>query len=231
MASNGPARSWAASSAAARRWARSARLWACCSATSSTSTPRPGQPRADSGENLTAIGERFFRATFRVMGYLAKADGRVSEAEIAAARGVMSDLRLNPRRCARPSSTSPPASSQASILPPSWPRSARACQGRPDLAARLPRNPGPRRTRRQQHGGPGARPHGPRRRTASEVSAFELAQIEAVLRIRQRRLPPGHAQAPGAARGGRGPGAGVQGAGDQFRGEQRGSRQGVPPRS
>jgi len=29
------------------------------------------------------------------MGYLAKADGRVSEREIAAARGVMADLRLN----------------------------------------------------------------------------------------------------------------------------------------
>ena len=35
-----------------------------------------------------AIGEHFFRATFRVMGYLAKADGRVSESEIAAARAV-----------------------------------------------------------------------------------------------------------------------------------------------
>src|SRR5579859_463219 len=52
----------------------------------------PGSPPPD----VAAIGERFFRATFRVMGYLAKADGRVSEREIAAARGVMSDLRLNP---------------------------------------------------------------------------------------------------------------------------------------
>ena len=50
----------------------------------------PGSPPPD----VAAIGERFFRATFRVMGYLAKADGRVSEREIAAARGVMSDLRL-----------------------------------------------------------------------------------------------------------------------------------------
>jgi DnaJ like chaperone protein len=48
-----------------------------------------------SHEDLTALGERFFRATFRVMGYLAKADGRVSELEIAAARAVMSELRLN----------------------------------------------------------------------------------------------------------------------------------------
>lgn len=41
-----------------------------------------------------AVGEQFFRATFRVMGLLAKADGRVSEQEIAAARAVMTQLRL-----------------------------------------------------------------------------------------------------------------------------------------
>jgi DnaJ like chaperone protein len=35
-------------------------------------------PRLGSSGNLAEIGERFFRATFRVMGYLAKADGRVS---------------------------------------------------------------------------------------------------------------------------------------------------------
>lgn len=47
-------------------------------------------------ENLAAVGERFFRSTFRVMGYLAKADGRVSEQEILAARAVMNELRLDP---------------------------------------------------------------------------------------------------------------------------------------
>ena len=47
-----------------------------------------------SGEDLALLGQRFFRATFRVMGYVAKADGRVSELEIAAARAVMADLRL-----------------------------------------------------------------------------------------------------------------------------------------
>ena len=42
-----------------------------------------------------AIGEQFFRIAFRVMGYLAKSDGRVSEREIAAARAVMSELHLD----------------------------------------------------------------------------------------------------------------------------------------
>ena len=45
---------------------------------------------------VAGVGQRFFRATFRVMGYLAKADGRVTEQEIAAARGVMAELRLAP---------------------------------------------------------------------------------------------------------------------------------------
>ncbi|HUQ09396.1 MAG TPA: co-chaperone DjlA [Steroidobacteraceae bacterium] len=45
--------------------------------------------------DLTRLRERFFAATFEVMGHVAKADGRVSEAEIAAARKVMSELRLD----------------------------------------------------------------------------------------------------------------------------------------
>ena len=41
------------------------------------------------------LGEQFFVSTFRLMGHVAKADGRVSEKEIQAARGVMRSLRLN----------------------------------------------------------------------------------------------------------------------------------------
>jgi DnaJ like chaperone protein len=40
-------------------------------------------------------GQQFFRATFLVMGHVAKADGRVTEREIEAARSVMQSLRLN----------------------------------------------------------------------------------------------------------------------------------------
>jgi DnaJ like chaperone protein len=42
------------------------------------------------------VREQFFLSTFRLMGHVAKADGRVSEREIAAARTVMTSLRLNP---------------------------------------------------------------------------------------------------------------------------------------
>jgi DnaJ like chaperone protein len=56
---------------------------------------RPGVG-SRAGATPTQIGERFFRTTFQVMGHVAKADGRVSEQEIQAARAVMSELRLQP---------------------------------------------------------------------------------------------------------------------------------------
>ncbi|MFM1886629.1 MAG: hypothetical protein RL026_1786 [Pseudomonadota bacterium] len=41
------------------------------------------------------LDQRFYRCTFRVMGHVAKADGRVTEREIQAARAFMDGLRLN----------------------------------------------------------------------------------------------------------------------------------------
>jgi DnaJ like chaperone protein len=52
-------------------------------------------PRRRTPEGLDLVRQRFFSATFEVMGHVAKADGRVSEAEIAAARKVMAELRLD----------------------------------------------------------------------------------------------------------------------------------------
>lgn len=40
------------------------------------------------------VAEVFFRATFTLMGHIAKSDGRVSEAEIQAARHLMQELKL-----------------------------------------------------------------------------------------------------------------------------------------
>lgn len=42
------------------------------------------------------IGNFLFQTAFAVMGYLAKADGRVTEAEISAARTIMHELHLDP---------------------------------------------------------------------------------------------------------------------------------------
>lgn len=47
------------------------------------------------GSNPAQVNALFFPTTFRVMGHIAKADGRVSEQEIASARAVMHALRLN----------------------------------------------------------------------------------------------------------------------------------------
>ncbi len=48
----------------------------------------------------TQVSEVFFRTTFELMGHVAKSDGRVSEAEIDAARRLMQELRLGPTEVA-----------------------------------------------------------------------------------------------------------------------------------
>ena len=53
--------------------------------TKGAGTSRPASP---------AVSEVFFRATFTVMGHIAKSDGRVSESEIQAARHLMQELKL-----------------------------------------------------------------------------------------------------------------------------------------
>ncbi len=48
-------------------------------------------PRAD----LATVRATFFRSVFSVMGHVAKSDGRVSEQDIAAARGIFRQFQLN----------------------------------------------------------------------------------------------------------------------------------------
>jgi DnaJ like chaperone protein len=48
------------------------------------------------GAPAASVSEVFFRTTFELMGHVAKSDGRVSEAEIGAARRLMAELRLGP---------------------------------------------------------------------------------------------------------------------------------------
>src|ERR1700679_3702883 len=51
-----------------------------------------------SGASSSArVPEVFFRTTFELMGHVAKSDGRVTEAEIDAARRLMQELKLGPR--------------------------------------------------------------------------------------------------------------------------------------
>jgi DnaJ like chaperone protein len=55
--------------------------------------PRAGV-RVATPNGSTSISSEFFRTTFEIMGYVAKSDGRVSEAEIDAARRLMQELNL-----------------------------------------------------------------------------------------------------------------------------------------
>ena len=146
-------------------------------------------------EELAAVGERFFRGTFRIMGYLAKADGRVSELEIAAARSVMGDLHLNAAQVHEAIACFTEGKQPQFDLDAELSGLAAACRGRTGLArvfveiqlrAALVGN---------DLGGP-VRPLVNRIAGALSVSRLELAHIEAVLRIQR-----GAFRATGSAQG------------------------------
>jgi DnaJ like chaperone protein len=141
------------------------------------------QRRPPLEENLAAIGETFFRGTFRVMGHLAKADGRVSESEIAAARSIMSDLRLNPVQVHAAVDHFTAGKQPAFNLAGELAALARVCEGRPEL----PRIFVEIQVRAALGGN---NLEGPVREllrrvaTRLNVSMLEFAHIEAVARIR-----------------------------------------------
>jgi DnaJ like chaperone protein len=134
-------------------------------------------------EELAAIGEQFFRATFRVMGYLAKADGRVSEQEISAARAVMSELRLDPARVRQAIDCFTAGKGVGFDLAAELAGLARVCAGRPDLMRVFVEIQVRAALRGNNLDGP-VRPLIQRVAARLGVSPFELAQIEAVLRMR-----------------------------------------------
>jgi DnaJ like chaperone protein len=56
-----------------------------------------GAPGAAHSGHSISISDEFFRTTFELMGHVAKSDGRVTEAEIDAARRLMHELDLGER--------------------------------------------------------------------------------------------------------------------------------------
>src|SRR5262245_53800823 len=149
----------------------------------SLSAPRR---RAPSGNPLE-IGARFFTATFEVMGHVAKADGRVSEAEIAAARKVMAELRLNGAQIHAAILHFTRGKNPDFDLEDTMEGFARAAANRPDLmrifleiqvraALEGVDMQGPARTAIQ------------RVAELLDVSRLELAHMEAVLRIRREQF-------------------------------------------
>jgi len=148
-------------------------------------------------QQLAAIGERFFRATFRVMGLVAKADGRVSELEIAAARGVMAELRLNASQVQEAIACFTAGKQPGFALESELQEMAQMLAGRRDLArvfleiqvrAALAGNnlDGPVRPLLQQVA------------AALQVSTLEFVHIETVLRIQRSAFRAAGAAAAGA---------------------------------
>ncbi len=134
-------------------------------------------------EELQAISERFFRATFRVMGYVAKADGRVSEQEISAARAVMTELRLDAARVQQAIECFTAGKQPGFDLATELADLAHACAGRPDLVRIFVEIQVRAALSGNNLDGP-VRPLLNRIAGRLNVSGFEMAQIEAVLRIR-----------------------------------------------
>jgi DnaJ like chaperone protein len=132
--------------------------------------------------SFEGIGQRFFEATFSVMGHVAKADGRVSEAEIRAARDIMNRMRLNPAQVQQAIRLYTAGKS------PDWPLQSELARLREALGAR--------RTLRRAfmeiqmeaalangHLGAATRDLLWQIAAALDLSRVELAQVEALLRF------------------------------------------------
>lgn len=158
--------------------------------------------RRPAAGGVLEIGERFFTATFEVMGHVAKADGRVSEAEIAAARKVMSELRLDGAQIHAAIQHFTRGKNREFDLEDTMERLRAACASRPELirvfleiqvraALEGVDMQGPARTAVQ------------RVAELLEVSRLELAHMEAVLRLRREQF---RGQAGNGGNGGQGSG-------------------------
>ncbi|HKE93816.1 MAG TPA: co-chaperone DjlA [Povalibacter sp.] len=134
----------------------------------------------------TALGvqEAFFRATFQVMGHVAKADGRVSEEEIRAARSMMSELRLGENEVRFAIELFTQGKSADFPLEGTLQELYRICRNRPDLCRMFVQI----QLQAALWGGglhPAARRVLGRVCAALDISAYELVQMEALLRMQQ----------------------------------------------
>ncbi len=157
-----------------------------------------GRSGGAQGPGSPSISDEFFRTTFELMGHVAKSDGRVTEAEIDAARRLMHELRLGPREigiaidCFR-NGKSPAYDAELGVE-----RLREACGQRHDLLRAFMEL-----QLRAALAGNGMSP--PARaillRAAERLgmSGLEFAYVEASLRARQRTRGAGARSAPGAA--------------------------------
>jgi DnaJ like chaperone protein len=172
-------------------------------------TRRSGHPGASRPEDSAApaaaaadtVAERFFRITFEVMGHVAKADGRVSDREIQAARAVMTDFRLDARQVALAIGHFTRGKHESYDLSRSIMALRRACAGRPDMLRVFLEIQLRAAIAGTDLRGP-ARPLLTRVATMLGVGGLEFAHLEAILRLRHG--PEGAAGAAGSGPGSRG---------------------------
>ena len=153
---------------------------------------------AASPADIAAIGERFFRATYRVMGFLAKADGRVSEQEIAAARAVMAELRLNAAQVREAIALYTEGKQPDFDLQRELTGLRHACRGRPQILRVFLEIQVRTALAGNNMEGP-VRPLMSRIAVGLRVSGLELAHMEAVLRIQRGGFREQQARGAGAA--------------------------------
>lgn len=136
--------------------------------------------------DAAAVGERFFRTTFEVMGHVAKSDGRVSEEEIRAARAVMGDFRLDAAQVQAAISCFSRGKSQEFDVATAVMALRKACVGRPDLLRIFLEI-------QLRSSIEGSDLRGPARAVLMRVAAMlgiggmEFAHMEAILRLRAGR--------------------------------------------
>jgi DnaJ like chaperone protein len=145
-----------------------------------------GRSGSYTGPTLTAeqTASQFFVSTFRVMGHVAKADGRVTEQEIAAARSVMASLRLDSMQVAAAINEFTRGKQSDFKVMEELGRLAQACAGRPDLVRIFLELQVRAALAGNNIEGP-VRKYLNRVASTLGVSVIELAQIEAVLRIQR----------------------------------------------
>jgi DnaJ like chaperone protein len=156
-----------------------------------------GNGAADADGTTSSIGvqEAFFRATFEVMGHIAKADGRVSENEIRAARAIMAEFRLGEREIQFAIQLFTRGKEQEYPLEANLLRLRKLLSGRPDVVRMFIQI----QLQSALWSGsftPAARQVMARVAASMGVSAYEVVQMEALLRMQQSSRQPPEQQAP-----------------------------------
>ena len=149
---------------------------------------------ADAGVSSMGVQEAFFRGTFLVMGHIAKADGRVSEHEIRAARAIMSEFQLGEREVQFAINLFTQGKARDFPLETTLQQLRRLCRDRPDLCRMFIQI----QLQAALWSGsfnPAARQIMARVAAALGVSAYEVVQMEALLRMQQSSRQPAESRA------------------------------------